>query len=180
MTVAGLRWPKGYDVLLQAARATLDRGATVRFVAVGDGPLRGDLVSQHAALSLEDHFVFLGEREDVPRLLAGADVFVLPSRQEGLPLALMEAVCSGLPVLATEVGELPNLLTNGMDALVVPAEQPELLAEALLELVQHPELRARLSAAALGLAERFDIRRCVREVESVYDELLPQPTALAR
>ncbi len=180
LTVAGLRWPKGYDVLLPAARATLDRGVTVRFVAVGDGPLRRDLERQHAALSLEEHFVFLGEREDVPRLLAGADVFVLPSRQEGLPLALMEAVCSGLPVVATEVGELPNLLTNGVDARVVPAEQPELLAEAIVELVQHPELRTRLSTAALGLAERFDVRRCVREVESVYDELLPQPTALAR
>ncbi len=97
MTVAGLRWQKGYDVLLSAARAALDRGAAVRFVAIGDGAMRRDLESQHAALSLGERFVFLGEREDVPRLLPAADIFVIPSRFEGLPLALMEAVCRWTP-----------------------------------------------------------------------------------
>jgi glycosyltransferase involved in cell wall biosynthesis len=179
-TVAGLRWPKGYDILLPAARAVLDSGAAVRFVAVGDGPLRADLERQHAALALDDRFAFLGEREDVPRLLAGSDVFVLPSRQEGLPLALMEAVSSGLPIVATDVGGLPNLLTDRVDALLVQAERPEAIAQALLDLVDDPELRLRLSAAALGLAERFDVRRCVGEVESVYDEVVPQSTAQAR
>jgi glycosyltransferase involved in cell wall biosynthesis len=179
ITVAGFRWPKGYDVLLPAARAVLDRGAAVRFLAVGDGPLRHDLEVQRAALALTDDFVFLGEREDVARLLVAADVFVLPSRQEGLPLALMEAVSSGLPIVATDVGELPNLLTDGRDALVVPSEQPQALADALIALIERPELRAELGAAAFGLAERFDVRRCVGEVESVYDELVPAPSELA-
>jgi glycosyltransferase involved in cell wall biosynthesis len=180
LTVAGLRWPKGYDVLLPAARSTLDRGAAVRFVAVGDGSLRRDLEDQHAALSLADRFVFLGERDDVARLLVAADIFVLPSRQEGLPLALMEAVCAGLPIVATAVGEVPNILTDRTNALVVPAEQPEALADALIDLVDHPELRSQLSLHALGLAERFDVRRCVGEVESVYDELVPKDAAVAR
>ena len=180
MTVAGLRWPKGYDVLLPAARATLDRGAAVRFVAVGDGTLRQDLEALHASLSLDEHFVFLGEREDVPRLLAAADVFVIPSRQEGLPLALMEAASSGLPIVATDVGELPNVLTSGINALIVPAEEPQALADALMELVNQPELRMQLGSAALELADRFDVRRCVREVESVYDELVRRPSELAR
>jgi glycosyltransferase involved in cell wall biosynthesis len=179
LTVAGLRWPKGYDVLLPAARSTVDRGTAVRFVAVGDGPLRGDLEHQHAALSLGDRFVFLGERSDVPRLLGAADLFVLPSRQEGLPLALMEAVSSGLPVVTTSVGELPNLLTSGWDAVLVPPEQPEALAQAIQDLADHAELRQRLSTSALELSRRFDVRRCVSEVESVYDELVPQPASLA-
>ena len=180
LTVAGLRWPKGYDVFLPAARRALDGGAAVRFVAVGDGPLRPDLEAQHAALALGDRFTFLGEREDVPRLLAAADVFVLPSRQEGLPLALMEALCAGLPIVATDVGELVNLLDDRVNALVVPAEQPQALADAIVELADRPELRAQLGAAAIDLGDRFDVRRCVREVESVYDELLPQPMALMR
>ncbi len=180
MTVAGLRWPKGYDVLLRAARAALDRGAAVRFVAVGDGALRRDLEAQHGALTLGEHFVFLGERDDVPRLLPAADIFVIPSRIEGLPLAVMEAVCAGLPIVATDVGELPNILTNGINALVVPAEQPQALADAIIELTNDPELRTRLGAAALELADLFDVQRCVQEVESIYDELLPQPTTLTR
>ena len=180
LTVAGLRWPKGYDVLLPAARTALDGGAAVRFVAVGDGPLRSDLEMQHAALDLGDRFTFLGEREDVPRLLAAADMFVLPSRQEGLPLALMEALSAGLPIVATDVGELANLLDNGVNALVVPSELPPALADAIVELSNRPELRARLGAAAIGLGDRFDVRRCVREVESVYGELLPQPMVLMR
>jgi glycosyltransferase involved in cell wall biosynthesis len=158
----------------------LDRGAAVRFVAVGDGSLRRDLGDQHAALSLGDRFVFLGERDDVARLLVASDMFVLPSRQEGLPLALMEAVCAGLPIVATAVGELPNILTDRTNAIVVPAEQPEVLADALVDLVDHPELRSQLSLNALGLAERFDVRRCVGEVESVYDELVSKDTAVAR
>jgi glycosyltransferase involved in cell wall biosynthesis len=157
----------------------VDRGTAVRFVAVGDGPLRGDLEHQHAALSLGDRFVFLGERSDVPRLLGAADLFVLPSRQEGLPLALMEAVSSGLPVVTTSVGELPNLLTSGWDAVLVPPEQPEALAQAIQDLADHAELRQRLSTSALELSRRFDVRRCVSEVESVYDELVPQPASLA-
>jgi glycosyltransferase involved in cell wall biosynthesis len=179
LTVAGLRWPKGYDILLPAARRVVDRGVPVRFVAVGDGPLRRDLERQHTALGLGDHFRFVGERDDVARLLAAADMFVLPSRQEGLPLALMEAVCSGLPVVATSVGELPNLLTDGTDARVVPPEEPSALAEAVLRLVSDPALRARLSAAALGLSDRFDVRRCVHEVEAVYDEVRLQPAPVA-
>ena len=174
LTIAGLRWPKGYDVLLSAAGQTLERGTAVRFVSVGDGPLRHDLEHRRAALSLGERFVYLGEREDVPRLLAAADMFVLPSRQEGLPLALMEAVCSGLPLVTTAVGEVPNLLTDGTDALVVPPEQPGALADAIGQMARHPELRERLSSAVLSLAARFDVRRCVREVEAIYDELVPQ------
>lgn len=180
LTVAQLRRQKGYDILLHAARDLSDRRIPVRFFAVGDGPCRSDLEQLHSRLDLGEGFRFLGERADVPELLAASDLFVLPSRFEGLPLALMEAVSSGLPVVATEVGEVPNVLANGTDALVVPAEQPDALAEALAELAGNPELRTRLSIAALGLAERFDISRCAREVESIYDDLLPQPAVITR
>jgi glycosyltransferase involved in cell wall biosynthesis len=93
---------------------------------------------------------------------------------------LMEAVSSGVPVVATAVSEIPNLLTNGSDALLVPPEEPGALAEAITEVARDPALRRRLAAAALRLADRFDIERCVREVESIYDQLQPQPAPLTQ
>jgi glycosyltransferase involved in cell wall biosynthesis len=178
LTVANLRWQKGHDILLRAAKSVTSRGLPVRFVFVGDGPRRRELELQRASLSLDDQVLFLGDRDDVPRLLAAADLFVLPSRFESLGLALIEAVCSGLPVVATAVGEIPNLGLEVGGALVVPPEQAEALAEALESLVRDGAQRTQRTAAALALAERFDVRRSVREVESVYDEL-SMPARLA-
>jgi glycosyltransferase involved in cell wall biosynthesis len=180
LTVANFRAQKGYDVLLKAARGVADRGVPVCFVAAGDGPLRRDLERQRAELSLERHVKFLGERSDVVRLLAAADMFVLPSRYEGLPLALMEAVSMGVPVVATAVSGLPDLLTDERDALLVAPEQPEALTDAIARLAGDPDLRAGLSAGARELSERFDVRRCVLEVEAVYDQLRPEPVPVAR
>ena len=179
LTVANFRWQKGHDVLLRAARAVIDRGVPVRFVAAGDGPLRHDLEHLRTELSLDGHVQFLGERADVPRLLAAADLFVLPSRYEGLPLALMEAACVGVPVVATAVSGLPDLFANGRDALLVPPEQAQALADAITRLAGDTALRAELGGAARGLSERFDVQRCVSEVEAVYDGLRPQPVAIA-
>ena len=157
LTVANFRWQKGYDVLLSAAKQVTDRCVPVRFAAVGDGPLRPDLERRHVELSLHDHFVFLGERDDVPRLHRAADMFVLPSRYEGLPLALMEAVCSGLPVVATAVSEIPNLLTNGSDALLVPPEEPGALAEAITEMARDARVAEAIGGrcAEVGRSVRY-------------------------
>ncbi|HTU37557.1 MAG TPA: glycosyltransferase [Acidimicrobiales bacterium] len=174
LTVAGLRWQKGYDVLLQAASDAVGRETPVRFVAVGGGPQKSELAQLHASLRLGDRFLFLGERADVPELLAAADLFVLPSRFEGLPLALMEALSAGLPVVATAVGEIPALLHHGVDALLVPPESPQALAAAVETLAADPVRRERLGTAGSELATRFDVARCTREVEAVYDELCPQ------
>jgi glycosyltransferase involved in cell wall biosynthesis len=175
LTVANLRREKAYDVLLPAARAVVDRGLAVTFVAAGRGPLRADLEAEHRRLGLGDRFRFLGQRPDVLRLLAAADMFVLPSRQEGLPVALMEACATGIPIVATAVGELPSVLTDGVDALVVPPEGPEALALAIGRLAEDAALRDALAEAAEAGAGRFDVTRCVREVESIYDELRPAP-----
>jgi len=173
LTVANLRREKAYDVLLRAARMSVDRRVPVTFAAVGRGPLRGELVAQHARLGLGDHFRFLGQRADVLDLLAASDLFVLPSRQEGLPVALMEAVCMGVPAVVTAVGELPFLLHDHVDALVVPPEQPVALADAVAALAAGPDLRARLAAGAGAVAAQFDVTRCVREVEAIYGEVCP-------
>jgi glycosyltransferase involved in cell wall biosynthesis len=173
LTVANLRPEKGHDILLRAARLTADRLVPVRFVAAGQGPMRGELEAQHRQLGLGERFVFAGERSDVLRLLAGADLFVLPSRQEGLPVVIMEATTAGVPLVVTAVGELPLLFTDGVDALVVPPDQPEALARAVAALAGDAELRARLACGSRARSELFDVTRCVGEIEDVYDEVRP-------
>ena len=159
LTVANLRPEKGYDILLDAARLVVDRGLPVRFVSVGRG-LRGRRPwrSAAAASDLGDRFTFLGLRDDVLRLLVAADLFVLPSRQEGLPVVLMEATSVGMPIVATAVGGVPQVLTDGVDGLVVPPDSPGDLADAVGRLAADPGLRERLAEGREG-AQRHVRRR---------------------
>ena len=110
LTVANLRPEKGYQVLLDAARTIADRGLPIRIAAVGQGPLNTTLHARHVELALGDRFQFLGQRDDVLELLAGVDAFVLPSLHEGLPVTLMEATSVGLPIVASSVGGIPQIL----------------------------------------------------------------------
>jgi len=170
-TVANLRREKAYPDLLAAARQVLDAGLAVRFVAVGQGPLEAEIADLHARLGLGSHFTLLGYRSDVLRILGAADVFALASVHEGLPVAVMEALALGLPVVATAVGGLPEAVTDGVEGLLVPAGRPDLLAAALSRVVSDPDLRLRLSAAARRGAERFDAGRSTARVEAVYREV---------
>jgi len=172
LTVANLRSEKGYDVLLEAARLTVAAGAPVRFFSVGRGPLLADLERAADAGGLAGHLRFLGARTDTPRLMAGADLFVLPSHQEGLPVALMEAMSAGLPVVATTVGGVPDVITDGVEGLLVPPGRAELLAEAVQRLARDPALRTRLADASSQRSALFDVRGAARAIESLYAELL--------
>ncbi|HVC69149.1 MAG TPA: glycosyltransferase [Acidimicrobiales bacterium] len=172
VTVANLRPQKGYDVLLEAARLVAADGAPVRFAAVGRGPQKEELAARHEALGLGQRFQLLGQRSDALRLLAGADVFVLASHYEGLPVAIMEATSVGLPIVSTAVGEVPNILTDGVDALIVPPGDPRALADAVERMAADPDLRTRLAAGALARSVMFDIARAVTRIESIYTELI--------
>jgi len=172
LTVANLRSEKGYDVLLETARLCGVAGAPVRFVSVGRGPLEAELAEAARAAGLGERLLFLGTRTDTARLMAGADVFVLPSHQEGLPVALMEAMSAGLPVVATTVGGVPDVVTDGVEGLLVPPGRPDLLAQAVRRVAGDPALRSRLAEASLQRSELFDRRNAARAIESVYSELL--------
>src|SRR5690606_6967933 len=117
-TVANLRRQKAYPDLLQAASRALEREPRLRFFAVGQGPLRAELERLHAQLELGDRFRFLGYRDDVERLLAGADLVVMASVFEGFPLAVMEALAAGVPVVATRVGGVPEAITDGVEGIL--------------------------------------------------------------
>jgi L-malate glycosyltransferase len=168
MTVANLRHEKAYDVLLDAAKTIADSGLPIRFAAVGRGPLRTELDARRVDLGLGDRFQFLGQRDDVLVLLAGADAFVLASRHEGTPVALMEATSVGLPIVASAVGGVPEILEDGVDALLVPPEDPGLLAQAIRRLATDPELRDRLGRQAKRRSSMFDIAEANRAVADIY------------
>jgi glycosyltransferase involved in cell wall biosynthesis len=172
LTVANFRAQKGYDVLLEAARLVGAAGAPVRFAAVGWGPQRDEMAALHRSLELGDRFLFLGQRTDALRLMVGSDVFVLASHYEGLPVVLMEATSVGLPIVTTAVGEVPNILTDDVDAVIVPPGEPKMLASAVERLAADEGLRHRLGASALVRSEMFDVTRSVARIEALYTELL--------
>jgi glycosyltransferase involved in cell wall biosynthesis len=129
---------------------------------------------QHAArLNIGDRVFFLGRREDVPALLGAADVFALASLWEGNPLSLMEAMAAGLPVIATTVGGVPELVQHGWHGLLCPPGDIQTLTSALLEIAQDAAARRKMGFAARQRAhERFDQRAMIRAYEDLYEKLL--------
>jgi glycosyltransferase involved in cell wall biosynthesis len=172
VTVANLREQKDYPNLLQAAQQVLADNPDVVFLAAGQGPLEDMVKALHRDLRLGDRFRLLGYRADVPGLLAAGDVFVLASKYEGYPLAVMEALSLGLPVVSTNVGGVPDTVVDGVQGLLVPPGRPELLAAALTRLVRDPALRRAMAAEGVVAGEQFDIRTAVRVQEEAYCELV--------
>jgi L-malate glycosyltransferase len=174
LTAANFRAQKAYPDLLEAARSVCASEPRARFLIAGQGPLEADIRSRLSAIGVGDRVRILGYRDDVFRLMAGADVFVMSSLYEGLPIAAMEALCSGLPVVATNVGGLPTAVTDGVNGFLVPPRQPDQLAERLCKVIADDELRAKLAYAATSSREYFDIRRAARSLEELYTTLTAQ------
>ncbi len=168
VTVANLRSEKGYDVLLDAAGLLVARGTPVRFAAAGQGVEADALAARHRRLGLGERFRFLGYRNDTLELMLAADIVVLPSHQEGLPVVLMEASSVGAPIVATAVGGVPQVVTDGVNGMVVPPGHPVLLADAIEALSSDPELRDRLGRQAMADSTRYDIARAAAEIEDIY------------
>jgi glycosyltransferase involved in cell wall biosynthesis len=166
-TVANLTHQKAYPDLMAAAALVPD----AHFLAVGQGPLEAQLRALHAESGLGERFRLLGYREDAVRVLAGCDVFVLASRYEGFPVALMEALALGLPVVATAVGGVPDGVRQGVEGVLVPPAAPQELARALNELIADPQRRRRMGAAAEHRGRDFDIRVPVAYLEDTYRRL---------
>jgi glycosyltransferase involved in cell wall biosynthesis len=145
LAVGRLRPPKDFPTLVRAV-ARLEPGA-VRLEIAGDGPERAALASEIERLGLDGTVELLGTRSDVPDLLAAADVFVLSSDSEGLPMSVLEAMAAGVPVVATAVGGVPELVRDDETGLLVPPRDPGALAAALGKLAADPELRRRLGGA---------------------------------
>lgn len=175
LTVANLRSEKGYDVLLECAGSPNIRNLPIVFVAAGSGGLTEELADRHRALGLGARFRFLGHRGDVLALMTAADLVILPSHQEGLPVVLMEATSVGATIVATSVGGVPQIITDGVNGLLVPPGRPEELAAAIERLWSDPELRSALGRQAAAERGRFDVTRAGAEIERLYRSHVPRP-----
>ena len=170
--VAVLRPQKALDVLVRAVAALRPAFPALRVLIAGEGPERAALEALAAELGVSGNVTLLGHRSDVPDLLAALDFAVSSSSFEGSPLALMEYMDAALPVVATRVGGVPDLIEDGVHGLLVEAGDPDALARAMGELLRDPAGRARWArAGAERRRSEFDLDGTVRRLERLYEEL---------
>ncbi len=173
VAVGNLYPVKGHRYLLEALAQLAPRHPELHVAVAGRGELEAPLRARARELQVDDRFHLLGLRSDIANVLAGADVFVLPSLAEGVPLALLEAMLAGRPVVATSVGEVPIVLDGGRAGLLVHSEDAPALATALSSLLSDPALARRVSAAALQRAtERYTLDAMMEGYLGLYAKAL--------
>jgi glycosyltransferase involved in cell wall biosynthesis len=173
-TVANLKLHKGHEYLLQAAVRVRQTIPNARFVWVGVGPLEDGLRRKAADMGLDDTIIFTGFRDDAPKLMHAFDLFALPSLHEGLPIALVEAMTLGRPVVATRAGGTPEVVQDGKQGYLVPSRDSAALADGIVTLLRDAPLRRRMGEAAKARAAEFDIRKSVARMERLYEEIGPR------
>ncbi|MCU1272451.1 MAG: hypothetical protein JWN74_3745 [Acidobacteriaceae bacterium] len=164
---------KGQPTLIKAAREVCSKFPQVKFVLIGDGARRAEFESMASELGLKQNFLFLGQRQDVPELLACCDMAVLPSKAEGFPNALLEYMAAGLPTVATDVGGNREIIQHGVNGLLAPTDSHEALAKSILYLLENPAAASELAHAGRERVRReFSFERLIAEVDVMYTQLL--------
>ncbi len=171
-TVGNFTPKKDQETLLRAVARLVPDLPGLRLVLIGSGPLENELRVLATSLGIAEVTDFTGSRDDVRELLPGLDVFALSSRFEGLPIALLEALAAGVACVATSVGGVPEVLTDGEDGLLVGPGDPDALAAAIRKLLADEAFRAGMGSRAGWRARDFRIDRAVRRIEQVYDRAL--------
>jgi len=172
LSVGRLVSAKSYPLLVEALHVLRRKIPNVRALIVGEGDRHAEIEARIGSLGLEETVLLPGSRRDIPDLLGAADVFVLSSVREGLPVALLEAMAAGKAIVGTSVGGIPDAVTDGVNGLLVRPGDPDALAGAVGRLIGDMELRRTLGAAASAEVERrFGIDAVSRRVGEIYREL---------
>jgi glycosyltransferase involved in cell wall biosynthesis len=167
--VACLREEKRIDVLIASVPRILTRYPDVEFQIVGDGRCREQLMEVATALGVLPKVRFMGHRDDVPAILSESDLFVLPSESEASPNVILEAMAAGLPVVASNVGGIPELVTDGVTGSLVAPADSDALAAALLDLLDHPGRATAFGQAGRARIEQeYSFGRMVMQLETMY------------
>jgi glycosyltransferase involved in cell wall biosynthesis len=173
LSVGRLAEQKGHIYLLEAIPAIVKQFPKTVFAIAGDGLQRAELEARSEQLGISQSVRFLGTRSDVPELLQMADIFVLPSLWEGFPIALLEAMEAGLPVIATRVEGVEEIIVDGSNGLLLPPGDPEALQFALQRMLAQPDLRVNLGTAGKTLVQgTFRLDQMGRKYESLFLRLL--------
>lgn len=162
---------KGPDLLLEAMARVWKEMPDARLLFIGKGFLEKKLRKRAADLGMSDRVCFAGWRDDIPEILQIMDVFVLPSRNEGMGRAIVEAMAAGKPVIGTDVGGIPDLIVNGRNGFLVPAENALALAEAIIQILMDRNLAAQMGAEGTRQAGRFDLKAMHEQVSRLYETL---------
>jgi glycosyltransferase involved in cell wall biosynthesis len=171
---------KGINYLLDAVPAILAKAPATRFVIAGDGPARASLEEQARALGVGDRVVFIGHRTDIPDVVSAFDTYVLPSLTEGLPLALLEALAVGSPIVCTRVGGNPEIVEDGVNGYLVPPGDSAALADRILRLHADPEFRAAARERNLKkFSERFTLHTMVDGHSRLFGDLAARVATLS-
>ena len=169
---------KGVDTFLNAAAQVLVQLPSTRFVIAGEGPDREKLESLIDELMIRDSVSMLGRRDDMSSVYASLDIMVSASRQEGLPMAILEGMASRLPLIATSVGEVPSVVLDGRTGVLLPPNNALVLASAIVGLLREPVQRERLGAAARKLIEdEFSADRMTADYLRIYQEAIAKGKA---
>ncbi|MFQ5848665.1 MAG: glycosyltransferase family 4 protein [Candidatus Methylomirabilales bacterium] len=163
---------KGHTYLLDAFASLAPRFPDLHLALVGDGELFAELQSRTQHAGLTDRVLFLGWREDVPALLQAFDLFAFPSLSEGMGRALVEAMAAGLPIVATRVCSVPEVLAEGEAGYLVDPASPLALADGIEKLLHDPDLRSRLATQARAHARKYSVEAMLHKIEAVYQNVL--------
>src|SRR5262249_37103044 len=164
---------KGLEHLVVAFAEVHRIQPSARLVIVGDGPMSTELQALAMNLNLVGVVTFLGQRMDVSWLLTAADTFVIPSEVEGTPMALLEAMAAGLPVIASSVGAMPVVVNHGEGGVLVPPRSPEILADAMLQVMGDPPHALKMGTVARRrIEQKFSLSNTLEMYEAVYRSAL--------
>lgn len=170
---AHLRPEKGHQYLLEAISKIKSQYPNIILLLIGEGVLRNELQEKTRQLNIEENVRFLGYRADIPDLLSATDIYVHSSVNEGFGIAIIEAMAVGLPVVATNVGGIPEIVINGVNGILVSPENPQALADAIKDLIDNPDKRKRLAEKARQHVEvTFTNNIMAKEYIGIYSKLV--------
>lgn len=171
-TAGRLTAVKGQETLIRAVAKCLRQGAKVFLVILGEGELRRDLETLSVELGITQAIRFLGWRSDVASVMDACDIFCLPSLNEGMGKVLVEAMALGKPIVASDVGGIPDLVIPGETGILVPPADSNALAAAILTLCDHPELREKMGEQGKKKAPEYSVEKMLHKIELLYTDLL--------
>lgn len=171
--IANLSWVKGHKEFVSAAQIILKEIPNVKFLLIGDGPLRESLQSTVNSQQLTENILFLGRRQDIPELLSIMDISVNASYSEGMSNTILESMASGIPVVATAVDGNLETVVDGVTGILVPAHNPDVMARALIKILKNKESAQRMNEASRELVRnKFAIRTMLENMEGLYKGLI--------
>ncbi|MEW6614138.1 MAG: glycosyltransferase family 4 protein [Thermodesulfobacteriota bacterium] len=171
-TIGRLVEIKGHRYLLDAARLVLNKIANVTFLLIGDGYLMTELIDYTYALGIENKVIFAGWRSDIPQLINTFDIFALPSLNEGMGRVLVEAMAMGKPIVASDIGGIPDLVKDGANGILFPPRDVDAMAEAIIKLLLDRELARKMGKEGERVSLNYGTGTMIKKIEGLYEDLL--------